>query len=90
MNHEDHTMLEAVEDLFERLLSGEQCDRMKEDAFAPEWQKFIGRINQLIPNINEMNRLAVDLSKGKLDGPFRPGTIIYLLPLSSSTPSSLF
>lgn len=77
MNHEDHTMLEAVEDLFERLLSGEQCDRMKEDAFAPEWQKFIGRINQLIPNINEMNRLAVDLSKGKLNGPL-PSRYNYL------------
>ncbi len=69
MNHEDLKMLTAVEDLLTRLLSGEQCDILKEDTFVPEWHKLIARINQLIPNINEMNRLAVDLSKGKLDGP---------------------
>ena len=69
MNHEDQKMLTAVEGLLEDLLSGKQCHEMEADASAPEWQKFIGQLNQLIININEMNCLAVDLSEGRLEGP---------------------
>lgn len=69
MNQEDQKMLTAVEALLEDLLSGKQCHALEADASVPEWQKFIGQLNQLILNINEMNRLAVDLSEGRLEGP---------------------
>jgi diguanylate cyclase (GGDEF)-like protein len=69
MNQEDHKMLMAMQDLFEKLLSGKRCDAMDAAATAPEWQKLIGQANQLIQNINEMNHLAIDLSEGMLKGP---------------------
>lgn len=69
MNHEDHKIFMAMETLFEELLLGKHCDTIDAEAFAPEWHKSIEQINQLVQNINEMNRLAIDLSEGRLDGP---------------------
>jgi len=77
MNQEDHGMLIKIQNLFENLLSGKQCDIVESDDSAPEWQKLIGQINQLIQDINEMNHLAIDLSEGRLNGPL-PARCNYL------------
>ncbi len=77
MNQEDQTMIITIQNLFENLLSGKQCDTVEADDYAQEWQKLIGQINQMIQNINEMDR-------------FLPGTIICPVPLSSCTRGFLF
>lgn len=69
MNQEDHKMLMTIQNLFDNLLSGRQCDTVEADDSAQEWRKLIGQINQLIQNIYEMNHLALDLSEGRLNGP---------------------
>ncbi len=72
MDDESQKTLAAIQAVLERLLSGKQCGTMEVHSPIPEFQKLVGQINQLIQNISEMNRLAIDLSQGKLDGPIPP------------------
>lgn len=40
---------------------------IKTTTTVPEWQNLIEQMNQLIQNLNEVNRLVLDLSEGNLD-----------------------
>lgn len=72
MDCEDKKIITALQDMLDKILSGSQCSMMKISSPAPEWQKLIGQMNQLAQNLNEINRLALDLSEGKLECPVPP------------------
>lgn len=62
--------LAAVQDALGKLLSGKQCGVIEEvHTSIPELQTLVTDMNQLIQNLNEINHLAIDLSRGKLDTP---------------------
>lgn len=61
--------LAIMQNLFKELLSGKQCELMEESSQIPELQNLSRQINKLIQNMNEINRMTIDLSEGKLDGP---------------------
>ncbi|ABX41976.1 sensor domain-containing diguanylate cyclase [Lachnoclostridium phytofermentans] len=61
--------LATMQNIFKELLSGKQCEPMEEPSQILELQNLSKLINKLIQNMNEMNRLTIDLSQGKLDGP---------------------
>ncbi len=67
MGDESQETLMVIQDVLGKLLSGEQCNTMEIHPPVPELQNLVVQINQLIQNLNEMNRLAIDLSEGKLD-----------------------
>lgn len=64
--------LAAMQDVLEKLLSGKQCCVIEVQTSIPELQALVTKMNQLIQNLNEINRLAADLSQGKLDTPIPP------------------
>lgn len=67
MDGESRKALMVLQNVMEKLLSGEQCDMIMIHSPIRELQKLTGQMNQLIQNINEINRLAIHLSEGKLD-----------------------
>ncbi len=69
MDDEIKETLIAMQNVLEKLLSGKQCDPIEVHSQIPELQNLAMQINKLIQNIDEMNCLVIDLSKGKLDGP---------------------
>ncbi len=69
MEYESQKILVTIQNVLERLLSGKQCYSIEAYSTVPELQNILSQLNKLIENINEMNRLALDLSEGKLDGP---------------------
>ncbi|AOT71825.1 GGDEF domain-containing protein [Geosporobacter ferrireducens] len=69
MEDESKKTLMAVQSALKILLSGKQCGTIECCSPVPELQKVVEQLNQLIQHLNEINRLAFDLSKGKLDGP---------------------
>lgn len=72
MDDESKRALEEMQNVLEKLLSGQQNNATEVHTLIPELQTLAVQINQLIQNLNEMNRLALDLSQGKLDGPIPP------------------
>lgn len=65
--------LASVQDALGKLLSGKQCGVMEEvHTSIPELQALVTGMNQLIQNLNELNHLAIDLSRGNLDTPIPP------------------
>lgn len=67
MDGEIQKALMVMQNVMEKLLYGKQCEMMKVHSPVRELQELIGQMNQLIQNLNEINRLAIDLSEGKLD-----------------------
>lgn len=72
MDSESKKIIESIQDVLDRLLSGEQCCEIQEYSNVPEFRKIIKQMNLLIQNLNEINCFAIDISEGKLDGAIPP------------------
>ncbi len=67
MENEKQGMLGPLEDILDRLLSGERCGEIDASGHPPEAAGVIVRLNRLIGRLEEVNGLASALAEGRLD-----------------------